>query len=121
MAHDMLTDCVVCGKKLVIKRLQCPDCGTVIEGDFVQDRLSSLSRTHKDFIEVFVRCRGNIKEVEKELGVSYPTVRAKLDEVITAMGYPVSSAKKPVKEEILERLRRGEISREEAMEALKAE
>lgn len=86
---------------------------------------SSTARHHKScffvfgFIETFISCRGNIKEVEKELKISYPTVRSRLDEVIEKLGCkpaPVSGNKK---KEILDALERGEITPEEALEQMK--
>lgn len=73
------------------------------------------------FAETFIKCRGNIKEVEKELGISYPTVRSKLDEMILALDYPVKPTKSDVKKEILEMLNLGEISHNEAVKRLKEE
>ncbi len=103
--------CPVCGEKLSITKLSCPRCSTAIEGDFQPCEF----------------CRGNIKDVEKELGISYPTVRGKLDSVIRGLGYEVSS-KELVKEsedktaarnEILDQLSKGEISPKEATERIK--
>lgn len=76
-----------------------------------------------DFVETFIRCRGNIKEVEKELGISYPTVRSRLEAVIQNLGYkntkPGITEIDDFKAEILESLERGEISSQEAIEQLK--
>ena len=73
---------------------------------------------HQDFIEVFIRCRGNIKDVERVLGVSYPTVRGRLDRAIHALGYETGETANRRKE-ILESLAKSEISTEEALGALK--
>jgi hypothetical protein len=79
-----------------------------------------MSEEQKQFIETFIKCRGNIKEVEKELGVSYPTVRSKLDDVICALGYQVKSPKAAEsKKEILDMLSRGDISHDEALKLLR--
>jgi hypothetical protein len=82
--------------------------------------LLSLSRKDLEFIELFVRLRGNIKEMEKALGVSYPTVRGLLDGVIKNLGYTVG---KPVdaekRMEIIEKVSKGELSAEKAAELLK--
>ncbi len=90
----------VTGEPLVITRLEGPTTGIAIEGRFSfgsGSRLDLLSPEHLAFVEVFIKSRGIIKEVEAELGISYPTVRARLDEVIRAMGYaPYADALPPV-------------------------
>ena len=117
MANELLSLCPVCGQRLHITTLQCNQCHTTIAGDFELDALSALSKQQKYFIEVFLRCRGNIREVEKEMGISYPTVRARLDEVIVALGYQINTENE--NEEVLRMLKSGEITREEAMRRLK--
>lgn len=111
-----LYGCPVCDHELTIKSYQCKHCGTKIEGDFKLDKFSRLSQEEKDFIELFVMKRGSIKDIEKELGISYPTVRNKLDEVIAALGYKVETSNSRV--EILQMLDNGEISMEEAQKLL---
>ncbi len=81
----------VTGETLLITRLEGPTTGITIEGRFSfggSGRLNGLSSEHLAFVEVFLKNRGIIKDVEAELGISYPTVRARLDEVIRALGYP---------------------------------
>src|SRR6478672_3755871 len=114
MAYPLISECPVCGKQLKITKLQCTHCHTVIENEFELSNFASLSREQLNFIEIFLKCRGNIKEVEKELGVSYPTVRGKLDEIISTLGY--SSQKKPEvdKKKIISLLEKGEITAEKA-------
>jgi len=101
--------------------LQCSRCHTKLEGEFHLDKFSYLTQEQKQFIEVFLKCRGNIKEVEKELNISYPTVRGKLDDVIQSLGYTVADDGKRQKsrKEVLEMLSSGEITYEEAMDLLK--
>ncbi len=80
----------VTGEPLLITRLEGPTTGITLEGRFsfgVGSRLDALSAEHRAFVEVFIKNRGIIKDVEGELGISYPTVRARLDDVIRAMGY----------------------------------
>ena len=72
MAHDVLHDCPVCHKPLHITKLHCPACGTSIEGDFQAERLLALTPEQRSFVLSFLRNRGNIREMEKELGISYP-------------------------------------------------
>src|ERR671922_251691 len=88
-AHQVLTRCPVCGDDLRIVRLECPACGSALQGNFTLGRLARLTREQLQFVEVFIRCRGKIKDVEEELGISYPTVVARLNEVVQAMGFEV--------------------------------
>lgn len=119
MAYPLLTNCPVCSRALKITKLQCTHCQTTVENEFEVSRLAALGREQLHFIEIFLKCRGNIKEVEKELGISYPTVRGKLDEIISDLGY--SSQKKPEvdKKKIVSLLEKGEITAEKAIQLLK--
>ncbi len=122
MKKAVLGKCPVCSSKLRVVRLQCNNCKTGIDGSFELDKFSYLSEEQKTFVEVFIKNRGNIKEIEKDLGISYPTVRRNLDQVIEALGYSVKPAEEDVnKKEILEKLSNGEISSEEALKRLKGE
>lgn len=116
MKAKNLSDCPVCSNRLTITSYQCGKCGTRIEGVFEQDKFASLSQENKDFIELFVKKRGSIKEIERELGISYPTVRNKLDEAIKALGHEVDVSNTRV--EILQMLDNGEISSQEAKKLL---
>lgn len=121
--------CPVCGEVLEVTRLHCRQCDTSIEGHYETSRIARLSADQLSFIETFIRCEGTIKRVEKELGISYPTVRARLEEAIQAMGFEVISvlASTPGglsdadRSEILDRLDRGDITSEEALEQLHAD
>ncbi|MBA3274198.1 MAG: DUF2089 domain-containing protein [Chloroflexia bacterium] len=119
--------CPVCGEELHVTRLECGTCRTGIDGHFALDRFSRLSAENLAFLEVFVKNRGVIKDVEAELGISYPTVRARLDEAIRGLGFPATAddALRPsqVREErrhILEALRSKSISADEAASRLSA-
>ena len=110
--------CPACGASdFMLERIRCIECGTAVEGSFKLGKLGSLPAEHQDFIEVFVRCRGNIKDVEKVLGISYPTVRGKLDRVVHALGYETQAVSNR-KKEILKALERDEITSKEALRAL---
>nr|WP_318798412.1 DUF2089 domain-containing protein [Clostridium sp. A1-XYC3] len=119
VAYRVISKCPVCNSKLKIAKLRCSKCSTVIENDFEFSKFEYLNEEYLNFMEVFLKCRGNIKDVEKELGISYPTVRAKLDEVVSALGYSV--VKKPTvgSKEILDMLEKGEISAEQAVNMMK--
>ncbi|MEO8287457.1 MAG: DUF2089 domain-containing protein [Chloroflexota bacterium] len=84
--------CPVCSNVLHVTRLQCGQCGTGIDGVFSVGRLQSLTTEQVQFVEVFVKNRGKIKDVEAELGISYPTVVGRLNDVVRSMGYDVDEA-----------------------------
>ena len=90
--RPIILKCPSCDGNLTVARLDCPDCKISIEGEFAPPALLKLTGAQIDFVEVFIKNRGVIREVERELGVSYPTVRARLDEVIAALGYSPKSA-----------------------------
>lgn len=122
MKKEVLGNCPVCQSKLKVVKLHCDHCKTSIEGSFELDKFSYLSKEEKLFIEIFIKNRGNIKEIEKDLGISYPTVRRNLDQVISALGYSVKPSEEEVsKKEILEKLSKGEITSDEALKKLKGE
>src|SRR3990172_10032607 len=81
------TRCPVCSSELEVTRLHCSSCDTSIEGRFSGGPIAHLTAEHLDFIVTFVRCEGKINRMEQELGVSYPTIRNRLHEVIRALGY----------------------------------
>lgn len=122
MKREVLGKCPVCGDELFVSKLSCHNCHTHIEGDFSLCKFCKLSDEQKDFIEIFIKSRGNIKEIEKEMGISYPTVRGKLENVIESLGYsPKYDEKKIDKKEILRKLDIGEITSDEALKMLQGE
>jgi hypothetical protein len=131
MLHPVIGRCPVCGDELVVTQLHCGTCHTQIEGRFQLGRFQRLSADQLSFVEVFVKNRGIIKDVEAELGISYPTVRARLDDALRAMGFPAGGEDDPrvsprearaqAREErrrILEDLKEQRISAEEAARRL---
>ncbi|WP_312699331.1 DUF2089 domain-containing protein [Sedimentibacter sp.] len=126
MKYKAPSICPVCGNKLSITKLHCHKCSTSIEGDFQPCEFCSLPEEDLDFVKVFIKCRGSIKDVERELGISYPTVRSKLDAVIKSLGF--ETKEEPIKEDknikaeknaILDQLSNGELSPKEAAEKIK--
>ncbi len=122
--YPLVGRCPVCGEQLHVTRLECGQCGTAIEGEFSLGRLWRLTPQQLEFVEVFLRCEGKLKYVEKELNISYPTVRNRLREIIRALGYEVRTEERiPPEEErqrILDDLAEGLITAEEALELLKS-
>ncbi len=131
MAHDVIATCPVCGNELAVTRLQCRGCGTALEGEFNVGRFGRLGREQLALLESFLRARGNLRDMERELGISYPTVRSRVDALVRALGLagPEPEPGEPVAEaqqagerqrDLLERLARHEIGAEEAAAALRA-
>src|SRR5438445_9572558 len=88
MANPVIARCPICSESLRVTRLECESCGTRLEGSFVLGRFHQLTAEQLEFLETFIKARGNFKDVERELGMSYPTVRSRLDAVIRALGFP---------------------------------
>ncbi len=126
MYHPILTHCPVCHGTLTVTQLRCEHCAISIDGHFEVSGLSSLSPEQLEFVEIFLRCEGKINRVEKELGISYPTVRSRLHDIITSMGYePVTDieAEEAQREanrmQVLEELSTGKLSPDEAIDILR--
>lgn len=119
MKKEAIGKCPVCNHDMNITRLHCDYCETTIEGKFTLCKFCKLSAEQKLFVEIFIKNRGNIKEIEKELGISYPTVRNKLENVIESLGYNAKYTPKVDKKEVLAKLSAGEITAEEAVKLLK--
>ncbi len=86
MPHDAIATCPICGGELAVTRLHCRSCATTLEGDFNVGRFARLSREQFALLESFLRSKGNLKEMERELGISYPTVRGRVDALLRALG-----------------------------------
>lgn len=123
MAYPVFGRCPVCSGKLEVTGLHCPQCDTTIQGHYALTRFHQLTAEQLAFVETFVRCEGRINRVEEELGISYPTVRNRLNEVLVALGYKASEEPPaPTGDQrraILDRLAAGELSVAEAIELLR--
>lgn len=124
MQKHVIGECPICKHDLFVTKLECSNCHTEISGKFQLSKFNYLSKEHLYFIELFIKNMGSIKKLEKELKVSYPTVKKMLAEVIGELGYKVEDddteyEKSASRDEILDRLSRGEITSEEAMKLLK--
>ncbi|GAB4502198.1 MAG: DUF2089 family protein [Anaerolineales bacterium] len=123
---NFLTHCPVCANELTITRLHCDTCETTLEGRFSGGPFAHLNDEQLKFIEIFIRNEGKINRMESEIGLSYPTIRNRLHEVIRALGYePGKDEAVEISEErrrqILEDLDAGKISAEAAMRILRGE
>ena len=132
MPHDVISTCPVCSSELAVTRLHCQSCGTTLEGDFSVGRFGRLNRDQLTLLESFLRSRGNLREMERELGISYPTVRGRVEALVRALGFGPRSDSDEIDEtaaertaprtraEILEALARHELSAEAAAAAIRA-
>ena len=111
-------DCPVCGERLALTRLSCRSCGTEISGEFEACEFCALNPDDRQLLRHFLASRGNMKELERHLGVSYPTARARFDQLLARLGLAAERPASGNRVELLERLARGEIDVEEAMEGL---
>ena len=139
MAHDVISTCPVCSGELAVTRLHCRSCGTTLEGEFSVGRFGRLTKEQLVLLESFLRSRGNLRDMERELGISYPTVRSRVEALVRALGFGPrdgdeasgdeasgtaaageATTAAASRQEILERLARREIGAEEAAAAIRA-
>ena len=120
--RKVIEKCPACGSEMAVSRLNCPECGTAVEGSFSLCPFCRLDPESLEFVMTFLRCRGNIREVERILGISYPTVKSRLNSVLRKLGYDVEIEEEPTvsarRREILRRLESGDIKASEAAEML---
>lgn len=127
--YPVPTRCPVCGGEMAVTRLKCHGCEVAMEGTFSLGPFARLTPEQWDFVEMFIRCEGKITRMEKELNVSYPTVRARLDDLILALGYQPSDEDEEEearevlsdaeRRQILDDLAAGVISSQEAIARLR--
>jgi len=122
--HEMPNICPACGRELLVTELNCPGCLAAIKGEFSLGLFARLNKDQQRFVLVFVRNRGNLRDVEHELGLSYPSVRARLDQVIAALGHDAGRnperATNVQRHDILAALEQGEITAGEAVKRLRS-
>ena len=114
-------NCPVCNERLALTRLTCPACDTELSGGFATCEFCVLTNEDRETLRVFLASRGNMKELERHLGVSYPTARARFDALLGKIGIdrPAGTAA-PTRVELMEQVARGEIDTEEALRRLES-
>jgi len=128
MPHDVIATCPVCSNELAVTRLHCRSCGTTLEGEFSVGRFGRLTREQLALLESFLRSRGNLREMERELGISYPTVRSRVEALVRALGLgarfdadgAAGTTRLTDRDEILEALARHEMTAEDAAIAIRS-
>ena len=122
--HPLIGVCPVCGETLEVTRLHCRNCDTTIEGHFSVGAFDRLTPDQLAFAETFIQCEGKLNRMEEKIGLSYPTLRARLHELIRAMGYEVGQEEAPAgvsdeeRRQILDDLAAGRISSQDAVKML---
>jgi hypothetical protein len=117
--------CPVCGEAMAVTRVHCRRCDTAVEGHFSLGKFHHLTPEQLQFAETFIRCEGKITRVEADMGLSYPAVRARLHDLIRALGHEVGpepvSVSSEERQTVLGELSQGKISAEEALELLQGQ
>jgi hypothetical protein len=115
-------NCPVCNERLALTRLTCPACDTELSGGFASCEFCVLSNEDREVLRVFLASRGNMKDLERHLGVSYPTARARFDALLAKIGIdrPTTSVPSTTRVELMEQVARGEITIDGALERLGA-
>ena len=134
LEREVISTCPVCEGRLQVTRLHCNTCGTTIEGEFSVGRFARLGRDQMSLLESFLRSRGNLRELERELGLSYPTVRGRVEALLRVLGLgdgpaqpaePAAASEPHIDPErrrsVLERLARHELTAEQAAAVLLGE
>jgi hypothetical protein len=140
MPHDVISTCPVCSSELTVTRLNCRSCGTTLEGEFSVGRFGRLTREQLLLLESFLRSRGNLRDMERELSISYPTVRSRVEALVRALGFgpradsdeaadeaaaasaaatSAATDMTAARQSVLERLARKEISADDAAVAIR--
>ena len=123
--YDLNLKCSVCGGGLTVTRIACRHCGSELTGRFQANEFAALGRDELELLRAFIAARGNIKEVEAALGISYPTVRGRLERLAESLGLTHAKGGADAtgelaerRKEVLDRLAKGEIAMDEAEKLL---
>jgi hypothetical protein len=117
--HPIITRDPVSGNELIVTRLECPQSGIVIEGQFSLGWIGRLTREQLDFVELLVKNRGNIQKLAQDFDIAYNTARSRLDEIVTALGGAPEGNGRADRRIVLDRVAAKEISVEEALRLLR--
>jgi hypothetical protein len=117
-ANPVTQDCPYCAAPMTVTRMSCGKCSAAIEADFPMSRLGTLPVEHQRFIEMFVLAGGNLKEIAEQVGVSYPTIRSRLDKVIDALRAEISKTRR-VHGNLLDAVEPGKTNAEQAAKLIK--
>jgi len=113
MQERFTEQCPGCGGKMSVRHLACAACGIKVEGEIPLPTLARLTPEEREFIEVFVLCGGSLKDAGQVLGISYPTVRTRLDQVMASLK-ALTGQTEETRMSVLDKLEKGEITAKEA-------
>lgn len=125
MHHPIMSHCPICNEPTTVTQIRCEICDLTIEGNFMVSGLASLSPEQLAFVELFLRCEGKFNRMEKELNISYPTVRNRLNEIVAAMGYDPEeleaedAEREAHRRDVLDQLSSGDLSPDKAVDLLR--
>jgi len=111
--------CPYCNETMSVTRMTCSGCHVSLEATFPADRLANLPSEHQRFIEIFVLAGGNLKQIAEQAGVSYPTVRSRLDKVIDSLRQQIAETQE-VRGTILDAVSEGKRAADEAARIIKS-
>jgi hypothetical protein len=117
-ARPIGSDCPYCSSPMVVTQMNCPRCRVSVRADFPMSRLGRLPVEHQRFIEMFLLAGGNLKEIAEEVGVSYPTIRSRLDKVIDSLRGEIAKTR-TLKGSVLDAVTPSKSSAEEAAKLIK--
>ncbi|UTC66943.1 MULTISPECIES: DUF2089 domain-containing protein [unclassified Treponema] len=115
---EVMGNCPVCGEAFTVSELHCTKCNSSLKGEFELCEFCRLTKEQKYFVKMFLKNRGSIRDMEKELGISYPTVRNKIEEINAALGLSDGSLPSVNVSEVLKRIKAGELSVDSAVSFL---
>lgn len=119
MTQQALGTCPVCSGSMRITEYNCTKCGVSIRGDFEQSEIGNLPQDQMHFVRVFLKCEGNFREVERELGISYPTVKSRLAKINGSLGLGAVAPEGQVDRlQLLKEFRDGKVSRNDLLQNL---
>ena len=111
--------CPYCSQSMIVSRMTCHGCGISVDATFPTPRLANLPTEHQRFIEIFVLAGGNLKQIAEQAGVSYPTVRSRLDKVIDSLRQQIAETQE-VRGTILDAVSEGKLAADEAARIIKS-
>lgn len=118
---EVIGRCPVCGGEFSVRELHCKSCNTAVSGDFELCEFCKLTKEQKYFVKMFLKNRGSIRDMEKELGISYPTVRNKIEEINYALGLSEENKMEVDVGTVLQRIKTGGMKIDEALSILRGE
>lgn len=116
--QPITNECPYCRMAMAVTQMTCGHCRVVVQADFPMSRMAGLPVEHQRFIEMFVLAGGNLKEIAEQVGVSYPTIRSRLDKVIDALRGEIAKTQR-VRGNVLDAVKQGKTTAADAARLIK--